>query len=130
MGKKHQFPGFAKCMEMMRSRNAKAQEDGFNWLRPHAAEYVEELIAEFHVETNDRGLRCWVLELIGEARDPRAIPLLAEQLESEDESLRDWAAVGLRLLDTAESRRILFEKKAPGAMPTALRGHVPRKLES
>ena len=111
MGQKPRFPGFAKCMAMMRKRDPQTQEDGFHWLRPHAAEFVEELLAAFHAEQKDHGLRCWLLELIGEARDPRAIPLFAEFLGSGDEQFRSWAVEGLRLLDTSESRRVLFEAK-------------------
>jgi len=110
MGKKRQFPGFAKCLQMMRKRDPQTQEDGFHWLRPRANEFVEELIAEFRAEKKERGLRCWLLELIGEARDARSFLLLVEQLESPDESIRHRAAEGLRLLDTSEARQILFEK--------------------
>lgn len=112
MGDKQRFPGFAKCMAMMRKRNGQIREDGFHWLRPHAAEFVEELIAEFHAEQKEHGLRCWLLELLGEARDARAIPLLVKLLKSSDESFRTRAVAALRLIDTPESRRILFEAKA------------------
>jgi hypothetical protein len=96
-------------MAMMRKRNAVIQEDGFHWLRPHAAEFVEELIAEFNAEQKDHGLRCWLLELIGEARDARALPLMVELLGSNDDRFRGRAIAALRLLNTSESRRILFE---------------------
>jgi hypothetical protein len=113
MGKKLRFPGFANCLQMMRKRNQQTQEDGFHWLLPRASEFVEELMAEFRKETMDHGLRCWLLELIGEARDPRSLSLLVEQLESADESIRQRAIDALQLLNTSESRRILFETKAP-----------------
>src|SRR5690348_10525388 len=106
MGKKDRFPGFAKCMAMMRKRDALTQEHGFHWLRPHAAEFVEQLMAEFQAETKDFGLKCWLVELIGEARDPRALPLLADLLQSSEERLRDRAVAALRLMDTSESRRV------------------------
>jgi HEAT repeat protein len=112
MEKQQRFPGFQKCMQMMRKRDAQVQEDGFHWLRPHAAEFVEELIAEFRGETKDFGLRCWLVELIGEARDPRAIPLIVELLAADDERLRNRAVTALRLMNTPEARRILFEAKA------------------
>ena len=99
-------------MRMMRSRNPQTQDDGFHLLRPRTAEFVEELIAEFRSETKDHGLGSWLLELIGEARDPRALPLFQELITSPDESFRHWALDGLRLLDTPESRRILFEAAA------------------
>jgi hypothetical protein len=117
MGKKNRFPGFAKCMAMMRKRNPQVQEDGFHWLRPHTAQFVEELMAEFRAETKDFGLKCWLLELIGEARDQRAFPLLVELLQSSDERLRDRAITALRHLNTPETRRVLFEAKV-GPPPT------------
>jgi hypothetical protein len=68
-------------------------------------------VAEYRAETKDFGLRCWLLELLGEARDARTLPLMAELLGASDERLRDRAITALRLLDTPESRRILFEAK-------------------
>ncbi|MGN9807741.1 hypothetical protein ACTMSW_00050 [Micromonospora sp. BQ11] len=59
----------------------------------------------------DQGLRCWLLELIGDARSPRAFALLVEELHSRDESLRDWAERGLRL-DTKESRPVLASPRS------------------
>jgi len=65
-------------------------------------------MAEFQTE-KDHGLRCWLLELIGEARSEKAFDLLCEQLQSSDESLREWAIRGLRKLNTREARRALFD---------------------
>ena len=69
---KAKFPGLKQCLRMMRKHDLSIPEEGFHGLRPHANEFVESLIAEFQSET-DRGLRCWLLELIGEAKDPRAL---------------------------------------------------------
>jgi hypothetical protein len=77
-------------------------------LRPHAAEYLDELITEFRRE-HDLGLRCWLLELIGEARSSVALVLLVEQLHNDDEALRSCAARGLKLLDTKDARRALWQ---------------------
>jgi hypothetical protein len=109
--KKRRFPGFAKCLHMMRSRNAVVSEDGFGWLLPRPSEFLPELMAEFGRE-RDHGLRCWLLELIGEARDSRALALLVEQLRSPDESFRWWAVRGLRALNTHEARKALFDAGA------------------
>jgi hypothetical protein len=109
VGKKDRFPGFAKCMVLMRNRDPQVQEDGFHWLRAHCAEFAIELIFEFRAEAKDFGLKCWLVELIGETRDSRALPFLVELLGSNDERLRDRAIAALRRLNTSESRRILFE---------------------
>src|SRR5262249_47312363 len=87
---KDRFPGFKQCLRMMRKHNGQTQEDGFQWLLPHAAEHVPGLIEEFGKEP-DHGLRCWLMELIGSAKSPDAFAFLAEQLRSPDEGVRFWA---------------------------------------
>ena len=50
---KNRFPGFEKCLAMMRSRNPVEREEGFGVLLPEAKRFVPELIAAFR-----SGLRC------------------------------------------------------------------------
>lgn len=104
-------------MRLMRRHDPQAQEDGFELLRPHAAEHLDELIAAFGNERDDHGLRCWLLELIGEARSPRALPVLVAQLYSDDESLRSLATRGLQQLDTKPARVELWKARANGLIP-------------
>lgn len=78
----------------MRRQDPQKQEDTFSYLRDHASDHVEDLMTEFHRES-DHGLRCWLLELVGHARSPRALPLLTEQLHASDQALRAWAVAGL-----------------------------------
>jgi hypothetical protein len=92
----------------MRKHDPQLREDGFHLLLPNVAAHVDELIVDFQNET-DRGLRCWFLELIGAARDPKAFALLAEQLKSSDDSLRNWAARGLQGLNTPAARQALLD---------------------
>jgi hypothetical protein len=65
-------------------------EDGFHTLFPHATHFIEELLSE--LERNDHGLRCWLLELICEAKDPRALRVLVEQLHEERDCGFDGSA--------------------------------------
>ena len=102
------FPGFKKCMAMMRNRNSQVQEDGFHWLQPHALEHVHVLIEEFGGE-KVHGLRCWLLELIGTAKSQDAFNFLREQLCSDDGTFRRWAIWGLKNLNTNESRTLLWQ---------------------
>jgi hypothetical protein len=97
---------FEKAMAMMRAGDPRSREDGFDFLREHADSYVTELMAEFERE-EDGGLRCWLLELIAEARSEQALPLLEGQLLTDDESVRTWAVRGLEMLDTRQSRAVL-----------------------
>jgi HEAT repeat protein len=104
---------FAQALESMRSPDARLRTHGFDFLREHADAYVDELIAEFAREPDDE-LRCWLLELISEARSPRALPVLAGELESDDESVRFWAIRGLEMLDTAAARHELYQARSNG----------------
>ncbi len=114
---RQKFPGFKACLQMMRQRDPQVQEDGFHWLRPHVSEYVPELIAAFSSET-DMGLKCWQLELIGETKSPAAFSLLAENLQSDEESLSHWALIGLQNFDTKEARTLLRSHFSDGAKET------------
>lgn len=91
-------------------------EDGVQVLLRCADEHVEELMATFSQERDDHGLRCWLLELIGEARSPLALPTLAQQLYSQDDSLRPWAVRGLEKLDTTPARQELWKARANGTV--------------
>ena len=71
--KQNIFPGLDRCLAMLRNRDAMTQEDGYYALLPRVGEYVEPLIAALHSET-DPHLQGWLLELLGEARDPLAFP--------------------------------------------------------
>jgi hypothetical protein len=107
-------PGFAQAMRQMRSHDPQRREDGFRHLLLHAAEHLDQLIEQFELERDDHGLRCWLLELIGAACSPAALPVLTAQLASDDESLRHWAAVGLEKLGTQQARTLLWRARTNG----------------
>ena len=110
--KKEKFPGFEKCMAMMRQRRDQLlQDDGFLWLEPRAGEFVEELMEEFKNEERI-GIRGWLLELIGSAKSPLAFELLASELRSPDPVHRRWAIRGLKNLNTKEARTCLWEARS------------------
>jgi hypothetical protein len=108
--------GFDAAMRLMRSRDPQRKEDGFARLRAHAAAHIAALIEQFENEQQDQGLRRWLLELIAEAESPAALPVLAAQLDSADESLRGWAAAGLTRLNTPEARSTLWRARANGTI--------------
>ena len=95
-------------MSLMRSSDPETQEAGFAVLEERAAAELDRLVAENETET-DHGLRCWLLELIGDARSERAFPVLESAPRGDDVSLRMWAIHGLRQLDTKGARRLLWE---------------------
>jgi hypothetical protein len=102
-----------RALQSMRSQDPRLRTHGFDFLREHADSYVDELIAEFTREP-DHELRCWLLELICEARSPGALPVLAGQLDNDDESLQFWAIRGLEMLDTREAHRELDRARDNG----------------
>jgi hypothetical protein len=88
-------------------------EERFNWLVGREREHLVELIEAFHVE-RDHGLRCWLLQLIGQARAPETLPLFRELLLTEDTpfDFRIWAVYGLHDVGTKEARCLLFELRS------------------
>lgn len=99
---------FSQAMRLMRKHDPQLREDGFAMLEPIAADVLPQLIAAFEDES-DHGLRCWLLELIGDARSESALPVFIKELTSDDESIGDWARRGLEQLDTKEARTILWQ---------------------
>ena len=99
---------FKEAMKMMRSRDGWTSEEGFQELRQHAKEYLPLLIAAYYDEDNARR-QLWIIELIGYARSPDALPFLVEHLHSGDTGIRDWAIRGLQRLNTKEARTILWQ---------------------
>jgi hypothetical protein len=105
---------FERALWLMRRHDPQAAEDGYHLLLPHASEHVEELIAAFAAETTDHGLRCWLLELIAEARSPLALSVLVQQLNGDDEALRSLAVRGLTQLDSKPAREALWRARSNG----------------
>jgi len=106
------FPGVAKCVDLLRSRNVHG-----SWvdiicqeLQDHVAESVSELLTAFRAEPNGV-VRLILLGIIAEARLPEALPLLTEYLHSTDVSLQRSAEFGLQNLGTSEARQVLWEAK-------------------
>ncbi|NKZ02274.1 HEAT repeat domain-containing protein [Actinomadura latina] len=97
----------------MREKDPGVREGAFDFLREHADAYVDELIAEFTAE-RDEALRCWLLELLAEARSAKALDVFRGQLESPDESLQFWAVRGLEMLDSREADRVLEQARDDG----------------
>ncbi|WP_286991016.1 HEAT repeat domain-containing protein [Thermomonospora sp. CIF 1] len=116
MSKDEQRPAarpFLRALEQLHSDDPRARERGFDFLREHADSYVAELIEAFGRE-DDAEMRCLLLELLAEARDPTALPVLAEQLACPDESVQFWAVRGLEMLGTREAGQALDRARAEG----------------
>ncbi|MEH0972823.1 HEAT repeat domain-containing protein [Micromonospora sp. CPCC 205546] len=113
---------FRRSLAMMRSRDPQAMEDGFGLLLDIARQHVQELLDTYGQEPDYR-TRFLLLELIGEARSALAFEVLSTELWNEDEVFSYRAERGLRLLDTKEARRLLWQHRSnqarlPGSDPT------------
>jgi hypothetical protein len=104
---------FDQAMQSMREKDPRAREGAFDFLREHADSYVDELVAEFTAE-QDQDLRCWLLELLAEARSAKALDVFRGELESPDESLQFWAVRGLEMLDSRDADQALEQARADG----------------
>jgi HEAT repeat protein len=107
------FPGVNACVELLRRRNVQgAYLDGvMGDLNEHATANVDELLVAFGAEPEAR-VRALLLSVIAEAAAPAAFPTFAQVLFGDDEDLRIWAARGLHILGTPDSRRVLFEARS------------------
>ena len=112
MVKKKKWIGYRKSLEILRNRNVHCweKEEVFWNMVPHTAEYIHVLMEDFRNEKS-RGIRSWLLRLIGNSRSPDAFELLKEYLHDEDSWLRIEAMEGLKKLDTKEARRALWYAK-------------------
>ena len=109
---KRRGPSFQALLKDMSSRDALKAEGAFYTLLPSAGDHIAELINAFETEQS-HGVRCWLLELIGEARKESAFDLLRENALGRDESLRSWAIRGLQKLGTPTARSFLWEQGLP-----------------
>jgi hypothetical protein len=104
------FPGVAKCVEMLERGNVWGGrlEVLLGELRDNAAAHAAELIAAFQAQKSER-VRLLLLMTFCDVKLHEALPLFVEHLRSDEESLRYWSEQGLRVLNTPEARRALWE---------------------
>jgi hypothetical protein len=120
MTKRKGHDGFTYWIRVLRGEVKLPREEisaGGAWetahfaLRKYANTYIEDLISEFRNVT-DPGVRQYLLELIGEARSPKALPVLTEVIQGDEEPSWSWAIYGLRDLESREARKVLWEAKS------------------
>jgi hypothetical protein len=101
-------PSFEECLAMMREGNPQVAEAGYGVLAPRVKKLLPRLIAAFETE-DGHGTKCWLLQLIGEARSEAAFDCWKREAQSDDGAIRSWAVRGLTKLDTQPSRDFLFQ---------------------
>jgi hypothetical protein len=104
------FPGVAECVALLRHPKIGVNlAKGLRWeLYEHATAHAKELIEAFRSERNAH-LRFCLLCVIAEARLPRALAVLSEQLRSPEKLHRHVSINGLRGLGTPRARKALQE---------------------
>lgn len=106
---------FQQAMQLMRRRDPQDRENGFAPARDHAAELVDELLAEFARESGS-----WTVLLAartdwtGQVRT--CLAHLGRAASRARKALRSWARIGLESLGTAAARRELGRARANGAI--------------
>src|SRR5437660_949520 len=103
-----EFPGFETLFSMLNAENGMEKEEGWGGLAHFAHDHLPEYLARFQQETDLR-LRRILLDAISEVNAPEVIPVLAEALVSEDETLPRSAEFGLWWLDVPEQFPFLLE---------------------
>ena len=107
--KKKDTLNFKRCLEMLRSRDAMTQEEGYFTLLPHVNEHLDALIAALQAEKNLL-MRQSLLELVAASGDPASFPVLLENFFASNDRLQAWARSGLaELRKTSGGRRILWQ---------------------
>jgi hypothetical protein len=114
------FPGVAECVDLLRSPNiGRDVAVGLLWeLYENAAAHANELIKALRSE-QDEHLRFCLLSTIADAKLPRAVPVLAEQLRSRAKLHRHICKEGLQQLGTPRARRALQEAGISQLVPLA-----------
>ena len=81
-------------MARLRSRDALTYEAAYDEILPHVRAYVPQLLDEL-ARTPDAFTRGKLIELLGDAQDPAAIPALGRELDHPDQNVRQWAVTAL-----------------------------------
>jgi hypothetical protein len=98
-------PSFSDCIAMLRSRDPLTYEDGYHWLQSRLGEHLDDLIALTLQET-DPAMRGKFVELLGDSKDPRALPHLQRELTHPERGVRMWAYQGLLYFESDEAARL------------------------
>ena len=75
---------------MLRSTDPMTYEDGYHWLQGYLDSYIDDL-CQLMLDETDPQMRAKFVELIGDSKNPKIIPLLAKELDNSSEEVRSWA---------------------------------------
>ena len=83
-------------------------EDGYHWLQGYLDIYIDDLCQLMLHESNPE-MRAKFIELIGDSKNPKVIPLLAIELENSDEEVRSWAYSSLCYFGNPDAEKLARE---------------------
>lgn len=99
---------------MLRSPDSATYEEGYHWLQGRLEDHLNDLV-ELMLEENDPNVRSRFVELVGNSKNPKVIPLLETELKSSYSEVRSWAYSSLLYFENPEAARIaeIFRKENP-----------------
>ncbi len=107
-------PEFNECIEMLRSTDPMTYEDGYHWLQGYLDKYIDELIQLVLNEENP-DMRAKFVELVGNSKIPKVIPLLEAELKNTHREVRSWAYNSLCYFENSQAEKLAekFKEENP-----------------
>ncbi len=105
-GKDYSRLTFGESVALLHKKDPSLRDDGFYWLKDHAAEYVDELMEVTKAE-QDLTKRWLLVEVLGFTKSRKVLLMLEAELEHPDPNTRSWAKHSLKELGFREARAIL-----------------------
>jgi hypothetical protein len=109
--KYRQFPGVAECARLIREGYARgAWTDIIVFeLAENANDCLGDLTDAFHAEVGETDVRLFILMALEIAKLPESVPFLTAVLTDGNPRFTPYAIRGLKTIDTAESRKVLWD---------------------
>jgi HEAT repeat protein len=85
---------FDDIIDMIKCRDAVTYENGYELIQPIVHLHVPQLL-QLLSESDDGYTRGKFIELLGEAKDKKAISVLVGELKHPDQNVRQWAVSSL-----------------------------------
>lgn len=93
---------------MVRSSNSVTYEEGYHAMQAYLVEHLDDLIALMLAE-QDPNMRGRFVELLGDSRVAKVIPLLCDELENPNREVRMWAYNALENIEHPDAERAIQE---------------------
>ena len=95
---------------MLRSADHMTYEDGYHWLQGYLDKYFDELIQLMLNEENP-DMRGKFVELVGDSKNPKALPFLEAELKNPHREVRSWAYNSLCYFENSEAEKLAAKFK-------------------